>query len=132
MISNLIFTPTLHMIIPIPPPLKPQSTVQDLHRRLNWGEPALTLIDVRNRDSFNTSHIMGAISCPLETLVSTALANLEFVRDIYVYGETDEVTAEAAHRLRDVGYLAVAELKGGLAAWKARGFAIEGNSAIIA
>ncbi|MGK7946567.1 MAG: rhodanese-like domain-containing protein [Microcystaceae cyanobacterium] len=123
---------TLSGIFPIPPTIKTKSTVQDLNSRLNWGEPALTIIDVRSRDAFNVSHITGAVSLPIAELVSSALINLELVRDIYVYGETDEVTAEAATLLREAGYLNVAELKGGLAAWKARGFAVEGNSAIIA
>ncbi|MGK7934063.1 MAG: rhodanese-like domain-containing protein [Microcystaceae cyanobacterium] len=123
---------TLSGIIPIPPSIKAQSTVQDLNSRLNWGEPALTIIDVRSRNAFNVSHIMGAVSLPLTELVSSALVSLELVRDIYIYGETDEVTAEAASLLREAGYLNVAELKGGLPAWKARGFAVEGNAAIIA
>ncbi|MGK7931500.1 MAG: rhodanese-like domain-containing protein [Microcystaceae cyanobacterium] len=123
---------TLSGIVPIPPSIKAQSTVQVLHSRLNWGEPALTIIDVRSRDAFNVSHIMGAVSIPMTDLVSSALTSLELVRDIYIYGDVDEATAEAATLLREAGYLNVAELKGGLSAWKARGFAIEGNAAVIA
>ncbi len=114
-------------MIPIPAPLKSQSRVHDLKERLDWGEPALTIIDVRSRDAFNTSHITGAISFPLNELVERALFNLEFVRDIYVYGSTDEETATAARLLSEAGYQNVAELLGGLAAWKASGFPIEGN-----
>jgi rhodanese-related sulfurtransferase len=40
-----------------------------LKERLDWGEPALTIIDVRDRDAFNISHICGAISLPLNELV---------------------------------------------------------------
>ncbi len=114
-------------MIPIPAPLKSQSRVHDLKERLDWGEPALTIIDVRSRDAFNTSHITGAISFPLNELVERALFNLEFVRDIYVYGSTDEETATAARLLSEAGYQNVAELLGGLAAWKASSFPIEGN-----
>ncbi|MDJ0576652.1 MAG: hypothetical protein QNJ65_15980 [Xenococcaceae cyanobacterium MO_234.B1] len=35
-------------IIPIPAPLKSQSLVNDLKERLDWGEPALTIIDIRD------------------------------------------------------------------------------------
>ena len=119
-------------IIPIPAPLKSQSRPYDLKERLDWGEPALTIIDVRDRDTFNISHIMGAVSLPMTELVARALINLELTRDLYVYGSTDEQTAEAATQLRTAGYQNVAELTGGLAAWKANGYPIEGNSAVVA
>ena len=120
------------MLIPIPKPLKAQSLVYDLKERLDWGEPALTIIDVRDRDAFNISHITGAVSLPMTELVDRALINLELTRDLYVYGSTDEQTAEAATQLRTAGYQNVAELTGGLAAWKANGYPIEGNSAVVA
>ncbi|MEA5535970.1 rhodanese-like domain-containing protein [Crocosphaera sp. XPORK-15E] len=119
------------MII-IPKPLKSTSSVSDLKERLDWGEPAFTLIDVRSRDAFNISHITGAVSLPLNQLVEGALSNLESVRDIYVYGSTDEETSTAAGLLRKAGYQNVGELIGGLAAWKKFGFPIEGNSSIVA
>jgi rhodanese-related sulfurtransferase len=119
------------MLIPIPAPLKTKSRVQDLKKRLDWGEPALTIIDVRNRDAFNTSHITGAVSLPLSQLVEQALVNLELIRDIYVHGFSDEETAVAAAALQEAGYQSVAELQGGLAAWKAAGYPIEGDAAIV-
>jgi rhodanese-related sulfurtransferase len=120
------------MIIPIPEPLKAKSRVYDLKERLDWGEPALTIIDVRDRDAFNTSHVMGAVSLPMNQLVSSALNNLELDRDIYVYGSNEEENASAVAQLRGAGYKNVAELLGGLEAWKAASFPIEGNSAVIA
>jgi rhodanese-related sulfurtransferase len=120
------------MIIPIPEPLKAKSRIYDLKKRLDWGEPALTIIDVRDRNAFNSSHIMGAVSLSMNQLVGGALNNLELERDIYVYGATEEETASAADQLRSAGYKNVAELQGGLAAWKAAGFQIEGNSAVVA
>ena len=111
----------------IPEPLKAQSLVYDLKKRLDWGEPALTIIDIRERDAFNTSHISGAVSLPMNELVNRALNNLELERDLYVYGFTDQQTADAAAQLRTAGYQKVAELRGGLGAWKANSFPIEGN-----
>ncbi len=102
-----------------------------LKDRLDWGEPALTIVDVRDRNAFNTGHIMGAIVMPLNELVARARASLELVRDIYVYGETDEQTAEAASELRDAGYQHVAELVGGLTAWKTANYPIDGTYAAI-
>ena len=119
-------------IIPIPAPLKSQSLVNDLKERLDWGEPALTIIDIRDRSAFNISHISGAISLPMNELVARALINLELTRDLYVYGSTDEQAADAAAQLRTAGYQNVSQLTGGLAAWKANGYPIEGNSAVVA
>lgn len=112
-------------IIPTPPPLKAQSRVYDLKARLDWGEPALTIIDVRDRNEFNFSHILGAIPMPLNELVERALSSLEISRDIYIYGETDEETAEAAVKLRAAGYQNVSQLRGGVAAWKAVDYPVE-------
>lgn len=111
--------------LPTPPPLQTRSRVYDLKERLDWGEPALTIIDVRDRALFNHSHIMGAIPMPMDELVDRVLASLEIARDIYVYGETDEETTIAAAKLRQAGYKNVSELRGGLAAWKAVGYPIE-------
>ncbi|MEM9807878.1 MAG: rhodanese-like domain-containing protein [Cyanobacteria bacterium P01_D01_bin.56] len=111
---------------PTPKPLQPVSTVFDLKDRLDWGEPALTIIDVRERSAFNESRILGAISMPMGELVARVSMSLECDRDIYVYSGTDEVTAQAATALRDAGYENVAELMGGLGAWQAASGATEG------
>lgn len=116
----------LFSFILIPEAIQDRSRVTGLKNRLDWGEPALTIVDVRNSKAFNTSRIMGAVSMPINELVSRAPMSLELIRDIYIYGETDEQTSEAASRLRNVGYEHVAELIGGLTAWKAAKYPIEG------
>lgn len=120
----------LFQFILIPEAIQDKSRVNALKSRLDWGEPALTIVDVRDRDAFNTSHIMGAIAMPMNELIVRARASLELIRDIYVYGGTDEQTAEAASQLRDAGYQHIAELVGGLAAWKKAKYPVEGVSAI--
>ncbi len=109
-----------------PDAIQDTADVRALKNRLDWGEPALTIIDVRDRAAFNTSHVMGAIAMPMNELVTRARASLELVRDIYVYGETNEQTAEAASKLRDAGYQHIAELVGGLTAWAKAEYPIEG------
>lgn len=106
-------------------PLQAQSRVYDLKARLDWGEPALTILDVRDRKEFNLSHIMGAVPMPLNESLDRVLDTLELDRDIYVYGATDEETAAGAVRLRSAGYQNVSEIRGGLAAWKAVGYPVE-------
>jgi len=117
--------------IRIPEAIQNRSNVDALKSRLDWDEPALTIVDVRDRTAFNTSHIMGAIAMPINELVVRARASLEFIRDIYVYGETEEQTAEAASQLRAAGYQHIAELVGGLAAWKRAKYPTDGFSAAI-
>ncbi|MDX2216350.1 MAG: rhodanese-like domain-containing protein [Oculatellaceae cyanobacterium bins.114] len=117
-------------MIPVPPKLQSRSRVHDLKSRLDWGEPALTIIDARDRTEFNQGHVMGAISIPMKELVKRSLTRLELDRDIYVYGVTDDETAIAATHLRNAGYSHVSELRGGVAAWKAVGYPVE--SALIA
>lgn len=104
------------------PKLPTRSRVFDLKARLDWGNPALTIIDVRDRRLFNYSHILGAISIPLPDLVDRVLHCFELERDLYIYGDTDEETSLAAHQLRQAGYRNVVEVRGGVAAWKAVGF----------
>lgn len=112
-------------LIPVPPPMKEKSRVYDLKTRLDWGEPALTIIDIRDRSEFRQRHITGAICMPVDELVNRALVSLELVRDIYVYGDTNEEAAIAATKLREAGFLNVSELEGGLPAWKAYGYPVE-------
>lgn len=112
-------------LIPHPAPFKERSLVYDLKSRLDWGEPALTIIDTRDREEFNASRIMGAVNMPASILVKRAKNCLELTRDIYVYGETDEETSIAAAKLREAGYKKVSEIIGGAAAWKAVGYPVE-------
>lgn len=119
-------------MIPTPPPMQAQSRVYDLKARLDWGEPALTIVDVRDHSQFNDRHIVGAISMPVDEVVERSLDCLELDRDLYVYGETDDETAEAAAKLRKAGFMNVSEIRGGLAAWKAVGYPIESLSASAA
>ncbi|MFE4106558.1 rhodanese-like domain-containing protein [Almyronema epifaneia] len=114
-------------MFPKPDPLKAHSRVYDLKLRLDWGEPALTIIDVRERQLFLQARILGAVSMPMAVLVDSAQASLEPERDLYVYAETDEEAAEAVARLQSAGFQNVSLLRGGVAAWKAVGFPIESS-----
>ena len=118
-------------VTPTPPGFKAESSVHDLKSRLEWGEPALTILDVRDRESFNKGHILGAMAMPLNEVVERAQPTIDSVRDIYVYGDSNETTAQAASRLREAGFKNVAELKGGLEAWKEIAGPTEGTEAIV-
>ncbi len=112
-------------LFPKPSPLRPESRVYDLKERLDWGEPALTIIDVRDRIDFNESHITGAISMPIDSLMAMATKCFEVTRDLYIYSNTDDESAAVADQLRGAGFDRVAIVRGGVAAWKAAGFPVE-------
>lgn len=112
-------------LIPKPTPIRPHSRVYDLKERLDWGEPALTIIDTRSRASFNESHVTGAISMPADSLLATARKCLECDRDLYLYADTDEEATALMEQLKAIGYQNVSVLRGGVAAWKAAGFPTE-------
>lgn len=113
--------------VPIPPEFHEQASVHELKSRLDWGEPALTILDVRSLQAFRQKRILGSVSVPLEALRQRTRLNLEASRDLYVYGETDAQTDEATQALRQSGYQRVAALQGGLSAWESAGVSTEGT-----
>ncbi len=116
-------------ITPTPPGFKTESSAHDLKSRLEWGEPALTILDVRDREAFNEGHIMGAMPMPSAKLVGNTVS-IAKQRDIYIYGATEAESTQAATQLREAGYTNVAVLKGGLEAWKAIAGSTEGTGEI--
>jgi rhodanese-related sulfurtransferase len=117
-------------LLPKPSPMKAESRVYDLKERLDWGEPALSIVDIRDRSEFNQNHITGAISIPATRLVSEASKYFEIDRDIYVYGNTDDEAMAVAEQLKAAGFSNISILRGGVAAWKAAGFPIEAITAM--
>jgi rhodanese-related sulfurtransferase len=105
-------------LTPTPAGLKAESSAYDLKARLEWGEPALTIVDVRDREMFNMGRITGAVPMPMERLLAIAQQALEPERDIYIYGESDEQSLQAAETLRGAGFKNVAQIIGGLTDWR--------------
>ncbi|MBE9064568.1 rhodanese-like domain-containing protein [cf. Phormidesmis sp. LEGE 11477] len=103
------------------------ATPSDVKSRLDWGEPALTIIDIRDREAFNNERIMGAVSMPTDVLVERVKQSMTPERDIFVYGESDKDTSAAAIQLQEAGFQKVSVIKGGLPAWKAINGAVEGR-----
>lgn len=103
--------------------------VHDLKSRLEWGQPAFTIVDVRDRPSYNHGHITGAIPIPLDELGQRAKSALHKERHIYVYGADDQQATSAVQALRAVGFGEVSGIPGGLSAWKSAGGATEGVGA---
>ena len=107
--------------IPTPPSPSPKSSAQALKERLQWGEPGLTILDARDRESFLNERITGAM------LMEDA-NGLAQNREIYVYGSSDEKAGEAANKIRQQGFSSVSQVQGGLAGWKAIQGPVEGRN----
>lgn len=108
-------------VISTPPDATPKSSAQAMKERLQWGEPGLTIIDARDRESFLEERITGA-------MLMSDVNNLEKNREIYVYSNTDEEAAKVAEDLRQSGFESVSQLQGGIAGWKAVQGATEGRT----
>jgi rhodanese-related sulfurtransferase len=115
-------------VTPTPPGFHSEATAYELKSRLEWGEPGLTILDVRNHEAFHDCRIMGAMTMPIDALPKIPENTIPKNRDIYVYGTNDEETAEAARILRSAGFQRVAELKGGLQAWGELEGSVEGTA----
>ena len=113
---------TVDKVVPTPPEPTPKASAQALKERLQWGEPGLTIIDARDRNSFLEERITGA-------MLIDDVSNLSEEREIYVYADNDGKTAEVADSLRQKGFASVSQLQGGLAGWKAIKGATEGREA---
>ncbi len=116
--------------IPVPTPtsrVSSHASMHELKSRLNWGEPGLTILDVRDRSAFDDCRILGALSTPVDSLPEAIQEHLQFKRDIYIYGDNVEQAESAAQVLRQAGFYQVAVLEGGLDTWKQIGGSIDGT-----
>lgn len=109
----------------------PTSTisVRDLKKKMDRGED-FTLIDARQRLSFEREHIMGSISLPLADMPRKAKQILALDKEIIVYcgGPTCEVSQNAVEKLVEMGFKKVVRFKGGLQEWKVAGLPTESEA----
>jgi rhodanese-related sulfurtransferase len=112
-------------LTPVPVVLQEESTAYELKNRLEWGQPALSIVDVREHEAFNQRRITGAVSMPMAQLAEMK-STLQPTSDIYVYGDNNEQAHTAAQMLRDAGFEAVTHVMGGLNAWHDIGGSTEG------
>ena len=117
-------------VTPVPDDFDAISSPSELKARLEWGEPALSILDVRDRQAFNKERITGAMPMPMSDLVERAKESLEPERDLFIYSDSDEETAAAVTQLHTAGFKKVSAIKGGLPAWKAIGGPIEGQTSL--
>jgi uncharacterized membrane protein YdjX (TVP38/TMEM64 family) len=107
---------------------KPMLPVDALKQQLDTGADVL-MLDVRGAADFTgeMGHIPGARNVPLEELPSR-LAELEAhkARPIRILCRTDRRSAQAARLLDEAGFSDAQVIQGGMTAWRAKGWPVEG------
>ena len=90
---------------------------------LSVGSGDALLLDVRERESFAAGHIPGAINLPRGLLELQADRQLpDFNRRIVVCCGNGQMAILAAATLRELGFINVTALQGGLKSWQEKGF----------
>jgi uncharacterized membrane protein YdjX (TVP38/TMEM64 family)/rhodanese-related sulfurtransferase len=107
---------------------QPMLAVDELKRRLDAGEKLL-LLDVRSAADFagEKGHIAGALNIPLEELAARQ-GELESGRGraVLLVCTTDRRSSRAAALLAAAGFAQVQVVQGGMTAWRAKGWPVEG------
>ncbi len=104
----------------------PFMSMGELNSRLGDNSGDLVVIDLREKDAFETGHIKSARHLPrgqLELRVNTELPD-PTVR-IVTCCEFGKISTLAAATLRELGYMRATALDGGIAAWREAGYALE-------
>ena len=107
---------------------KPMLAVASLKQQLDAGDEVL-MLDVRPAAEFvgEQGHIAGARNIPLDELADR-LAELEDFRQrpIRLLCRTDRRSAQAARLLAEAGFADAQVIQGGMTAWRAKGWPVEG------
>lgn len=74
------------------------------------------IIDVREKDSFDAGHILGARSMPY-TMIKTTLNSIRKDQPVYIYDQKKSLSIRTANLLRKKGYTDLYILKGGYEGW---------------
>jgi rhodanese-related sulfurtransferase len=104
----------------------PFMSMDEVKARVEASANDLIVLDVREKDAFEASHIPGAQHLPrgqLELRVNEAFPD-PTVR-IVTYCEVGKISTLAAATLRRMGFTRAIALDGGMRAWKELGFPVE-------
>ena len=102
-----------------------QTDVESVREALDSGED-VTVIDVREPDEYGAGHVPGAKPLPRGLLEYKAADELpDKDARIVVHCALGGRGALAAKSLREMGYTNVANMEGGMNAWRERGYDVE-------
>lgn len=90
----------------------------------------LVLVDTRGPEAFAAAHLPGAVNLPHSTIDERLGPSLDpdAIYVTYCWGPACNASTKGAANLASLG-LRVKELIGGLSAWQAEGYAVEGTTA---
>lgn len=99
--------------------------VDELKQKLENKD--VILIEVLDKESYEKSHIKGAINIPLKEIGAEAKKRFNKGDEIVVYCSDHECSASplAAKKLNDLGFKNVYHYKGGKKEWKESGLPME-------
>jgi glyoxylase-like metal-dependent hydrolase (beta-lactamase superfamily II)/rhodanese-related sulfurtransferase len=98
----------------------------EVRRRLALQDPGIILLDVRERDAYERSHIPGAMHIPrgqLELRVNEQLPDP--TQRLVVYCQLGQISTLATATLRKMGYSRAVALSDGFRAWCEEGHPVE-------
>jgi len=103
----------------------PFMSLEELKARIESGVDGIVVLDVRERDAYETAHIPGARLLPrgqLELRVNQELPDP--TRRIVTYCDFGRISTLAAATLHEMGFQRVIALDGGMTNWREAGFPI--------
>lgn len=99
---------------------------EEVLRRIQTEEPGITLLDVRESESFKSGHLPGALSLPrgqLELRVDALLPDP--TARIVVYCQFGKVSTLATATLRDMGFTRAIAMAQGMEEWLEKGYPVD-------
>jgi rhodanese-related sulfurtransferase len=84
------------------------------------------ILDVRTSEEWNQGHIPGSLLIPLDQL-SGRLSEVPRDRDVVVVCRTGVRSAQGLQILQQAGFTLVSSMTGGMVAWQAAGYPVEGQ-----
>jgi len=105
-------------------------SMEEVRRHVDARDPALVILDVRERDAFRAGHVPGARNVPRGELELRADRELpDPTARIVTCCQLGKISTLAAQTLRIMGYTRAVALDGGVEAWKQAGYPLEASAA---
>ena len=130
LLAALLALGAIGWLLTPPSQLTPRFTVPevDLPTAKALIDSGAVIVDVRPKGAYDSGHIPGALSIPLEELkkaIPADLATAKGKRIVVNCGEGSTYGPEGTHVLNQAGFTGAANLKGGIQGWKSAGFPVE-------
>lgn len=95
----------------------------DLKNLIDAKSESLQIIDLRNKNSYSTGHLRGAVNIPLDELEKEK-EKITIGKKIILYSDDGLFAFQGAVKLFDMGIFNILTLSDGLNTWKQKGFEI--------